>query len=85
MTNKSYTPGKGYKDGWNDRYAGKPKTYPMEWDTAKTDHDIYCDEYRIGYADASRKILEDAKRSIEEMKQGISQYLTEDSDPPIGD
>ncbi len=82
MTNARYTPGKGYKDGWNDRHEGKPKACPTQWGNATTDNGVYWDEYRIGYADASRKILENAKRSIEEMKQDISQYLTEDIDIP---
>lgn len=78
MSDVIYFPGQGYKDGWSDRQAGKPNASPMGWGSATSDKTVYWEEYRIGYAEASRKILEDAKRSIEEMKKDISQYLTEE-------
>lgn len=78
MSDVIYFPGQGYKDGWNDRQAGKPNASPVGWGSATSDKTVYWEEYRIGYAEASRKILEDAKRSIEEMKKDISQYLTEE-------
>ena len=78
MTDVIYSPGKGYRDGWDDRHNGKPNASPMGWGSATTDKAVYWEEYRIGYADASRKILEDAKRSIDEMRKDISQYLTEE-------
>jgi hypothetical protein len=78
MTDVTYSPGQGYKDGWNDRQAGKPTAAPMGWGSATTDTSVYWEEYRIGYADASHRILDDAKRSIREMKKEISQYLAEE-------
>lgn len=78
MSDVIYFPGQGYKDGWNDRQAGKPNASPVGWGSATSDKTVYWEEYRIGYAEASRKILEDAKKSIEEMKRDISQYLTEE-------
>jgi hypothetical protein len=85
MSDVIYSPGQGYKDGWNDRHAGKANAAPMGWGSATTDKSVYWEEYRIGYAEASRRILDDAKRSIEEMKRDISQYLTEDSNIPRRD
>jgi hypothetical protein len=67
----SYTPGQGYRDGYDDRHNGVKSRCPFGCGT--TD-DPYWTEYKEGYADADRKIMEDARRSINENKK----FLTED-------
>jgi hypothetical protein len=74
----NYIPGKGYRDGWADRYGGKPKACPEAWGCATTDDSVYWSEYGVGYREASVKILEEAKQDIQKMKQDVEQYLIED-------
>jgi hypothetical protein len=57
----SYTPGKGYRDGYNDRLGGQKSRCPFG---SGTTDDPYWREYKEGYADADRKVMEDARSSI---------------------
>lgn len=77
----SYEPGKGYRDGWEDRHFGKPNMAPMGWGNATTDDSVYWDEYKQGYADASKRIVEDARRTISDMKADLNKrFLTESNE-----
>jgi hypothetical protein len=67
----NYQKGQGYKDGWNDRIEGKPNMSPSLRGCATTDDRVYWEEYVYGYADASRQVISDARKEIEEMKRFI--------------
>ena len=67
-----YTPGQGYKDGFNDRMGGMPNKAESKFGFSKT---AYDHEYLTGYADAERKILENARKDVSEGKT----YLAENS------
>ena len=65
-----YTPGQGYKDGFNDRMNGLPNKAEAKFGFSKT---AYDQEYLSGYAEAHRRILENAQREVNENKR----YLAE--------
>lgn len=77
----TYEQGKGYRDGWEDRHFGKPNAAPMGWGSATTDDAVYWDEYKVGYADASKKIVQEARRTIADMKNELdNRFLTESNE-----
>jgi hypothetical protein len=61
MTN--YTPGQGYRDGYMDRQQGKPNLSLLEVGLLENNNP-YWDEYKLGYSEASRKIIEDARDGL---------------------
>jgi len=71
---KKYEAGQGYRDGWNDRHEGEANRCPING--CATSDDLYWNEYRIGYSEACKQVLEDARKTIGEMKQ----FLAEDVD-----
>lgn len=82
----TYEPGRGYTVGWHDRHYGKPNISPTDWGNATSDDKVYWEEYRQGYADASKKIIDEAKKVIREMGRDINKrFLTEDVDVPDPD
>ena len=66
----SYTAGQGYRDGYNDRQSGSRSRCPFR---SGTTDDPYWREYKAGYADADREILEDARRGVKEKNQFLSE------------
>ncbi len=56
----NYTAGQGYKEGYQDRMIGKPNRYVIRMEDTP-----YWEEYNVGYSEASRKILEDARSKID--------------------
>jgi hypothetical protein len=74
----SYIPGKGFKDGWNDRKEGKPNRWVIEMGSATTD-DPYWGEYKHGYGEADVDILTNARRNVreEDQKKENSRFLAE--------
>ena len=56
---ESYSPGKHYTMGWNDRYSGKdkPSLKPIDWS------DVMYSEYVSGYIDCSNKIMREVKEA----------------------
>ena len=66
----AYTPGQGYKDGYHDRHSGTKSRCP--YGSGTTD-DPYWREYKEGYADADRRIMDDARNSITENKKFLSE------------
>jgi hypothetical protein len=67
-----YTPGQGYKDGYNDRMNGLSNKAESKFGFSKT---AYDQEYLSGYAEADRKILENARKEVTEDRK----YLAENS------
>lgn len=65
-----YTPERGYKDGWHDRQNGKPSRSPTGFAGTAS---AYWNEYKIGYDDACKQIIADARRSIQEDKQFLAE------------
>jgi len=61
--NMNYTPGKGYRDGFSDRQQGKPNLSLIEFGVLEN-RNPYWDEYKLGYSEADRKIIEDARSSV---------------------
>lgn len=57
----SYTAGQGYRDGHRDRNNGNVNRNLLD---DVTTNDPYWREYKEGYGDADRKIMEDARRSV---------------------
>lgn len=68
-----YTPERGYQDGWKDRHEGKPSRSPINFGWSSDNSSPYWEEYRIGYDEACKKILEDARKSIQEDKQFLAE------------
>jgi hypothetical protein len=68
----NYTPGQGYKDGFNDRMSGLPNKAESKFGFSKTAYDR---EYLTGYDDAERRVLENARNEVNEQRK----YLTENS------
>ena len=66
----SYTPGKGYRDGYNDRHGGLQSRCPFG---SGTTDDPYWTEYKQGYAEADRKIMQEARKSV----QSESKFLAD--------
>lgn len=62
-----YTPGQGYRDGYNDRMMGKPnKVYNNPMNYTSTEHGPYGDEYNTGYREANDKVMREARKSVNE-------------------
>lgn len=59
----NYAPGKGYRDGYSDRQQGKPNLSLIET-TLLENNNPYWNEYKLGYADADRKIIDEARSSV---------------------
>jgi hypothetical protein len=55
--NESYSPGRYYQLGWNDRYSGKdaPKVKNINWT------DVMYEEYISGYNDCNIKIMRESR------------------------
>jgi hypothetical protein len=66
----SYTPGQGYKDGFNDRMSGLENKCANKFGFSKT---AYDQEYITGYSDAERRVLENARKEVNEDRR----YLAE--------
>lgn len=58
MSTPNYIPGQGYKIGYEARMEGREMP-----DTSEVG--LYWDEYRAGWFDAHRTILENARRDYE--------------------
>jgi len=59
-----YTPGQGYRDGYNDRMTGKPnKVYK---DPTQYYDSPYGEEYSAGYREANEKVMREARKSVNE-------------------
>jgi hypothetical protein len=58
--NESYSPGRYYQMGWNDRYSGKdrPMVKPAGWS------DTLFWEYQSGFNDCNNKIVSEAKEAV---------------------
>lgn len=63
----NYSPGKGYRDGYADRQQGKPNLSILEVGVLENNNP-YWDEYKLGYGDATTKIIEDARSGLNEKK-----------------
>jgi len=59
-----YVPGKGYHDGYKDREQGKPNLGILE-SSILENHNMYWEEYKMGYAEANRKIIEEARSNLD--------------------
>lgn len=55
----NYVPGQGYKDGYEDRMSGKQNRFLINFS-----EEHYWQEYKLGYEEASRRVLEDARHSV---------------------
>ena len=73
----AYIKGQGYRDGYNDRMVGNPNRAPRGHSFATMDNKVYWEEYDHGYADASNRIITDARRDIQEMEKDIKQFLVD--------
>jgi hypothetical protein len=62
---KDYIPGKGYRDGYQDRQQGKPNLSIIETSILENQSQ-YWEEYKLGYSEASKRIIEDARSTINE-------------------
>ena len=68
MNTHGYIPGQGYKDGYQDRMTGladRSVSYAVT--------QPYWAEYKQGYAEAERRIIEQAKQGITESKRFLSE------------
>lgn len=70
MNTHSYIPGQGYKDGYQDRMNGL-----ADRSVSYASSQPYWSEYKQGYREAERNIIEKAKQGITESKK----FLTENS------
>jgi hypothetical protein len=70
MNTQSYIPGQGYKDGYQDRMNGL-----ADRSISYASSQPYWSEYKQGYREAERNIIEKAKQGITESKK----FLTENS------
>jgi hypothetical protein len=70
MSTPNYVPGQAYSHGYEARMEGKEMPPSSEIG-------LYWDEYRAGWFDAHRVILENARRDYQEIKN----KLDENSDP----
>ena len=67
----TYSAGQGYKDGHGDRTDGRSSRNPYG---SGTSDDPYWREYKTGYFEADREIMENARRTVKEEKK----FLAED-------
>ena len=70
MNTQGYIPGQGYKDGYQDRMNGL-----ADRSISYASSQPYWSEYKQGYREAERNIIEKAKQGITESKK----FLTENS------
>ena len=70
MSTSEYKQGMGYSHGYEGRMEGKEMPEPSQIG-------LYWDEYRAGWFDAHRVILENARRDYQEYK---TQKLDENSE-----
>lgn len=68
-----YIPGQGYTDGYQDRSNGLANRSVVYAQTNPYLYDPYWSDYSQGYAEAERRIIEQAKQGIQESKR----YLAE--------
>ena len=68
MNTHGYIPGQGYKDGYQDRMNGL-----ADRSVAYATSQPYWAEYRQGYAEAERNIIERARQGISENKRFLSE------------
>lgn len=73
----TYSAGQGYRDGFNDRQDGKPSRNPYG---SGTTNDPYWSEYKTGYFESDREIMEIARRTMKEEKK----FLAEDDRWSVG-
>ncbi len=66
MSTPNYIPGQGYQHGYNARTEGKEMP-----DT--TEIGLYWDEYRAGWFDAHRVIIENARRDYKDFKKKLDE------------
>jgi hypothetical protein len=66
MSTPNYTPGIGYQRGYEARMEGKEMP-----DTSEIG--LYWDEYRAGWFDAHRVILENARKDYQEFKKKLDE------------
>jgi len=64
----SYTPGQGYKEGYNDRMNGLADRSITHATT-----EVFWMEYRQGYMQAERNIIEKARHEVNESRRFLSE------------
>ena len=57
----NYIAGQGYKDGYQDRMTGKTNRSVISLEPDSP----YWEEYKVGYSEASRRIIEDARSKVD--------------------
>jgi len=66
MSEPNYIPGKAYQIGYDARMEGKEMP-------DHTNIGLYWDEYRAGWFDAHRVILENARKDYQEFKKDLNE------------
>jgi hypothetical protein len=66
MNTPNYVPGQAYTHGYDARMEGKEMP-----ESSKTG--LYWDEYRAGWFDAHRVVLENARRDYQEFKKKLDE------------
>jgi len=72
-----YTAGQGYKDGFNDRMSGLPNKGEQKFGFSKTPYD---QEYITGYSDAERRVLENARKEVNEDRKYLAESHKDGAD-----